>query len=162
MTSANPGTDAEEADHSDIVAGDVRRRSHAGRMFSSFFSFFPFFDRSMVDTQRHISFRCTTQRYDVTSLCVMLCSPRVWPPTVTTQRVDSVLYAVPFAPPTYSSRLVEASPSRPSPSVLSVSHSPLLWQPSVCSLYLWVCFCCFCFLDSTDKWNMVLSVTAFT
>ena len=34
---------------------------------------------------------------------------------------------------------------------------PHLWQPSVCSMYLWVCFylfiCLHCFLDSTYAWN---------
>ena len=38
-------------------------------------------------------------------------------------------------------------------------HPSHLWQPSVCSLYLWLCFCfvtfahLFYFLDSTYKWN---------
>ena len=42
---------------------------------------------------------------------------------------------------------------------LSSPHSPPLWQPPVCSLYLWVSFCfvmfvhLFCFLDSTYKWS---------
>ena len=39
-----------------------------------------------------------------------------------------------------------------------------LWQPSVCSLYLWVCFCfimvlhLFCFLDSQCKKNHMIFV----
>ena len=45
------------------------------------------------------------------------------------------------------------------------THLPnpsLTWQPSKCSLYLWVCFglpgCLFCFLGSTYKWNHVTFV----
>ena len=45
---------------------------------------------------------------------------------------------------------VPLSPSPPTP--------PLLWQPPVLSLYLWVCFNfvhLFCSLDSTCKWNHI-------
>ena len=52
---------------------------------------------------------------------------------------------------------------------LSFMCHPRLWQPLVCSLYLWLCFCLvifvhlFCFLDSRYKWNhtvfFVLSLT---
>ena len=57
----------------------------------------------------------------------------------------------------YSWKFVPLNPLRLFP--LS-PHTPS-WQPPVCSLYLWVCFCfilfvpLFCFLDSTYKWNMV-------
>ena len=50
-----------------------------------------------------------------------------------------------------------------------VHKPPLFWQPSVCSLDLWVCFyfvCLFCSLDSTYNWNYMgfvfLSSTYFT
>ena len=36
---------------------------------------------------------------------------------------------------------------------------PPIWQLSVCSLYLWVCFgCLFYSLDSTYKWNHIIFV----
>ena len=38
-------------------------------------------------------------------------------------------------------------------------HPSQLWQPPVCSLYLWVCFCflcLFCWLNSTRKWNQII------
>ena len=50
---------------------------------------------------------------------------------------------------------------------LCFTHSPTpspLWQPPVCSLYLWICFCFIifvhlaCFSDFTYKWNHMIFV----
>ena len=78
--------------------------------------------------------------------------------------VDYIPHAVHFIPMTHLFYNWKFVPLNLPHLFHSSPHTPPLWQPPVCSLYLWVCFCfvtfvhLFCFLDSVYKWNHTVFV----
>ena len=125
----------------------------------------------MADTQCYISFRCTVYNTMVQEVSMLYyahhkCSYHLLLHCYST--IDSIPFAAPFTLVTHSFHNWKLS-SSPTPlhSFGLFPHPFLLCQSSVCTLYLWICFCClFCFLNSTYKWNhavfVFLYLTYFT
>ena len=80
------------------------------------------------------------------------------------QYYDYILYTVHYISMTYLFDNWNFSPLNLPHLFDSFLHLLFLWQPPLCSLYLWIYFCfvifvhLLCFLDSTDKWNHIVFI----
>ena len=89
---------------------------------------------SIIDIQCYICFRCTS---DSKCLAYHKCSYHQSPYNT----IDCIPHAVPFILVTYSFHNQKPASPIPLYSFCSTPHPCSLWQSSVCSLYLQVCFC---------------------
>ena len=129
---------------------------------------FDFSERSLISIfifQLQFNFNITLYWFQVSSIVVTQSHifqsgpPNISSPHLTPYVVITILWTIFPVLRFTSSRLLcnrNLYLSVPSP-FSSAPQPPPLWQLSVCSLYLWVCFnfvCSFIFpLDSTYKWN---------